>query len=193
VSDTPQGPGWWQASDGKYYPPEQASTFPAPGAGGGVPAGGFGATGQLASFGERAIGLLIDVAMIFAFFVVGFIITLVFSAISSTLGALVGLVLYIAYAGAGLYLGFLVGQKGASPGMAITGLRCVSEDTGQIIGGGMGVIRSLAGIINSIICYVGWLFPLWDPKKQTVSDKLVKTLVYAGQPKQSFSLDLFKP
>jgi hypothetical protein len=23
VSDTPQGDGWWQASDGKFYPPEQ--------------------------------------------------------------------------------------------------------------------------------------------------------------------------
>ena len=23
MSDVPQGPGWWQASDGKYYPPEQ--------------------------------------------------------------------------------------------------------------------------------------------------------------------------
>ena len=22
VSDTPQGPGWWQASDGKFYPPQ---------------------------------------------------------------------------------------------------------------------------------------------------------------------------
>ena len=33
VSDSPQGPGWWQASDGKWYPPEQA------------PGGGAGATG----------------------------------------------------------------------------------------------------------------------------------------------------
>jgi len=24
VSDAPQGPGWWQASDGKWYPPETA-------------------------------------------------------------------------------------------------------------------------------------------------------------------------
>jgi len=24
MSDTSQGPGWWQASDGKWYPPEQA-------------------------------------------------------------------------------------------------------------------------------------------------------------------------
>jgi hypothetical protein len=27
VSDTSQGPGWWQASDGKWYPPEQAPGY----------------------------------------------------------------------------------------------------------------------------------------------------------------------
>ena len=26
MSDVSQGPGWWQASDGKWYPPEQAQT-----------------------------------------------------------------------------------------------------------------------------------------------------------------------
>lgn len=30
MSDTPQGPGWWQASDGKWYPPQ--ATQPPPGA-----------------------------------------------------------------------------------------------------------------------------------------------------------------
>ncbi len=37
MSDSPQGPGWWQASDGKWYPPEQAPGFNAgaPAAGGG--------------------------------------------------------------------------------------------------------------------------------------------------------------
>jgi uncharacterized membrane protein len=39
MSDTSQGPGWWQASDGKWYPPEQAPASPPPGqAPGGVPA-----------------------------------------------------------------------------------------------------------------------------------------------------------
>ena len=35
MSDTSQGPGWWQASDGKWYPPEQAPGYqpPAPAAG----------------------------------------------------------------------------------------------------------------------------------------------------------------
>lgn len=38
MSDTSQGPGWWQASDGKWYPPEQA-----PGAAPVTPPGGYGA------------------------------------------------------------------------------------------------------------------------------------------------------
>jgi hypothetical protein len=48
MSDTSQGPGWWQASDGKWYPPEQAPGGPTPGAmnyGGtnyGSPVGGGG-------------------------------------------------------------------------------------------------------------------------------------------------------
>jgi uncharacterized membrane protein len=43
VSDSPQGPGWWQASDGKWYPPEQA---PGGGAAGGGAAGGGAAGGE---------------------------------------------------------------------------------------------------------------------------------------------------
>src|SRR4051812_20499156 len=39
VSDTSQGPGWWQASDGKWYPPEQAPGYQ-PGPGDMVPGGG---------------------------------------------------------------------------------------------------------------------------------------------------------
>ena len=39
VSDTSQGPGWWQASDGKWYPPEQAPGYqPAGAPQGGMPA-----------------------------------------------------------------------------------------------------------------------------------------------------------
>src|SRR5437870_1630467 len=30
MSDQPQGPGWWQASDGQWYPPEKAPWAPPP-------------------------------------------------------------------------------------------------------------------------------------------------------------------
>ena len=45
MSDTSQGPGWWQASDGKWYPPEQAPGYQPPAAGAAVPASGGGDTG----------------------------------------------------------------------------------------------------------------------------------------------------
>lgn len=35
MSDSSQGPGWWQASDGKWYPPDPSSQPPPP-----PPAGG---------------------------------------------------------------------------------------------------------------------------------------------------------
>ena len=30
MSDAPQGPGWWQASDGKFYPPQPPTSPPPP-------------------------------------------------------------------------------------------------------------------------------------------------------------------
>src|ERR1035441_5657103 len=30
MSDVSNGPGWWQASDGKWYPPEQQPNYEAP-------------------------------------------------------------------------------------------------------------------------------------------------------------------
>gem|GEM_PF-569205 len=50
MSDSSQGPGWWQASDGKWYPPEQAPAYQAPAPGDGVIAGGGGAPGATPAF-----------------------------------------------------------------------------------------------------------------------------------------------
>ena len=40
--------------------------------------------------------------------------------------------------------------------------KVVSEQTGQPIGFGLSVVRQLAHIVDAVICYVGFLFPLWD-------------------------------
>lgn len=73
--------------------------------------------------------------------------------------------------------GYLGGTTGQSWGRKIVNLRLVSEATGQPIGIGMALLRQLAHIVDSIICYVGWFFPLWDAKRQTIADKIMKTLV----------------
>jgi uncharacterized RDD family membrane protein YckC len=204
MSDTSQGPGWWQASDGKWYPPEQAPgaqptapptaapTGPPPGAppaGYGAPAPAYGAPaygapaaapGQLAEWPQRALSGLID-------FVGISIISNVVALSSRPLGNLIGL-LGFAFA---LYNAYLNGSTGQSIGKKVVGTRVVSEATGQPIGGGLGIVRYFAHIIDLVICFVGFLFPLWDAKKQTIADKVMKTVVITGAQPQSLG-DAFK-
>jgi hypothetical protein len=37
-------------------------------------------------------------------------------------------------------------------------------------------VRQLAHIIDGAICYIGYLFPLWDAKRQTIADKIMGTI-----------------
>lgn len=74
---------------------------------------------------------------------------------------------------------FLGGKTGQSWGRKALGIRLVGEATGQPIGAGMAFVRDLAHTLDSLACNIGWLFPLWDTKKQTFADKLVKTTVVA--------------
>jgi hypothetical protein len=52
-------------------------------------------------------------------------------------------------------------------------------DNGQPLGVGMCFVRELAHIIDSIPCYIGYLWPIWDPRRQTFADKLCSTVVTA--------------
>jgi uncharacterized RDD family membrane protein YckC len=70
-----------------------------------------------------------------------------------------------------------LGGKGQTLGKKQVGLILVAESTGQPIGTGRAFLRDLAHILDSIICYVGWFFPLWDQKRQTIADKVMTTLV----------------
>ena len=79
--------------------------------------------------------------------------------------------------GWGFYNGYLNGETGQSFGKKAVGLKLVGEQTGQVIGGGSGILRVLCHIVDSVICYIGYLFPLWDAKKQTIADKIMKTVV----------------
>jgi uncharacterized RDD family membrane protein YckC len=72
--------------------------------------------------------------------------------------------------------GYRQGTTGSSIGKSIMKFKVVSENTGQPIGFGMSIVRQLAHIIDGAICYIGYLFPLWDAKRQTIADKIIKTV-----------------
>ncbi len=72
--------------------------------------------------------------------------------------------------------GYRQGTTGSSIGKTMVEFKVVSENTGQPIGFGMSLVRQIAHVIDGAICYIGYLFPLWDAKRQTIADKLMKTV-----------------
>ncbi|OBF89522.1 hypothetical protein A5790_18485 [Mycobacterium sp. 852002-51152_SCH6134967] len=72
--------------------------------------------------------------------------------------------------------GYRQGATGSSIGKSMQNFKVVSEKTGQPIGFAMSILRQLAHTIDAAICYIGYLFPLWDAKRQTIADKLVSTV-----------------
>lgn len=146
---------------------------------GGAPIAPHAGPGQLADWGTRFIGFLIDFALLFVLSIVG----VMLGRVSVALQVIIDLVVFAA----SVYLAIQVGQTGQSPGMRVMGLKCIGIQTGQPIGAGLGFVRAIAHIVDSIICYIGWLFPLWDRNRQTLADKIMSTVVIVV-PKQAFSL-----
>jgi uncharacterized RDD family membrane protein YckC len=72
--------------------------------------------------------------------------------------------------------GYRQGTTGSSLGKSVMKFKVVSETTGQPIGFGLSVVRQLAHFVDAIICYIGFLFPLWDAKRQTLADKIMTTV-----------------
>lgn len=72
--------------------------------------------------------------------------------------------------------GYKQGNNGSSIGKSIMKFKVVSEVSGEPLGFGMSVVRQLAHTVDAVICYVGFLFPLWDAKRQTLADKIMTTV-----------------
>ncbi|RFU42263.1 hypothetical protein DZF91_07560 [Actinomadura logoneensis] len=71
----------------------------------------------------------------------------------------------------------LEGRTGQSPGKRRLHIELVDADSGRPIGFGRALLRRLAHILDALPAYLGYLWPLWDPARQTFADKLLRTLV----------------
>ena len=76
-----------------------------------------------------------------------------------------------------VYNRWFLGGQGQSLGKKVLGIKLISEETGQPIGTLNAFLRDICHFVDGIICYVGYLFPLWDAKRQTLADKIVRTVV----------------
>lgn len=182
---------------------------PAAGTVGGYPAANPYATvavnsGAYASWGQRAAALLLDSLLTLPVIVVGSILIGIGAggstkitydaqgyATTTTNGGYVALAAigYILYIVGGLVINgynrwYKGGKTGQSWGRKMMGIKLVRESDGQPVGVGMAFVRDLLHSVINNACLIDYLWPLWDAKRQTLTDKILTHVVYPGVPKK---------
>jgi uncharacterized RDD family membrane protein YckC len=72
----------------------------------------------------------------------------------------------------------LMGRTGQSWGKQVLNIRLLRMQDGQPVGGGIAFVRDLCHILDGLPCIllpIGFLWPIWDSRRQTFADKIVNT------------------
>jgi uncharacterized RDD family membrane protein YckC len=80
-----------------------------------------------------------------------------------------------------LFLCYREGATGQTPGKRIVGIRLLREYDGSALGFGLAFGRRLLHVLDGLACGLGYLWPLWDQKRQTFADKMVHTVEIRDQ------------
>ncbi len=80
-----------------------------------------------------------------------------------------------------LYNAWLAGTTGQSTGKRQLGIRLARYADGQVVGGPYGLLRTCMNFVFWVVCLIpgviNYLWPLWDRKSQTWSDKIASSVV----------------
>ena len=124
-------------------------------------------SGPRADFVYRLGGFLVDSV------VLALAGQLLFFAISVfTVAWLVSVLLGIAY-----HVYFIASPSGQTPGMRLCRTRAINVDAGQPIDVRAAFVRYIVSLISGMACFLGYLWMLWDPERQTWHDKVARTYV----------------
>ncbi|MGH3883314.1 MAG: RDD family protein [Pseudonocardiaceae bacterium] len=129
--------------------------------------------GPLADFAARAISFLID--YVTPVIVLNILLSI---GVATGNGALSPVLIVVGYVGLGAFglwnSGYLQGTTGQSVGRRVARTKLVKIETGRPIGFGRALLRQFC---HSLEFFIGFLWPLWDDKRQTFADKIVGTVV----------------
>ena len=90
------------------------------------------------------------------------------------------LIATLATLGTVVYFVYFWGTSGSTLGMRIFNLRIVDADTGASIGIARAIVRYLMSFVNSVACYIGWIWVAFDQRKQGWHDKVANSVVLQG-------------
>ncbi|MEU3221756.1 RDD family protein [Streptomyces sp. NPDC006976] len=172
----PQGqPGYGYPQQAPQGVPQQGYGYPsAPPVSGGDYGQHPGARPPLAGWGSRFAALLVDGIVIGVPY--GLLIG-IGGAMGGNAGGLLAFLGLIVGIGLGLFKLYKEGTTGQWIGKKALGISLLREADGRPLGFGMAFVRYIAHFLDSLACYIGWLWPLWDDKNQTFADKICSTVV----------------
>jgi uncharacterized RDD family membrane protein YckC len=85
------------------------------------------------------------------------------------------------------------GRTGATIGKSVLAIRLVNADL-QPIGAGWSFLRQILHIVDALPCMLGFVWPIWDSRKQTFADKIMGTFVIqATTPQQPYPPQPYPP
>lgn len=73
--------------------------------------------------------------------------------------------------------GWRQGVKGQSIAKGWLGITVVGKDDGRPQGGGMGIVRYILATVLGQLCFLNYLWPLWDAEHRTWHDMVVGSYV----------------
>lgn len=167
----PQGQAGYPQQPYGAYPPAGMPGMP----GAGIPGAGMP---PLAHWGHRVGAYLLDMLIILGPMYALGLIDLANSDDPATAGPGPFFAIGLVYAiGMGFFQLYKEGTTGQTTGKKVLGISLHREADGSMLGFGRAFVRKLAHALDSFACYLGWLWPLWDEKKQTFADKVCSTVV----------------
>jgi len=142
----------------------------------------------LASYWARVGGFLLDAVILAAVYLVVLLPTHAIHGMATAgaghvavhAGLSGGATVFILLIGV-LYSSLLIGLRGQTIGMMAARIKAIDANTGNLIGFGRALGRDLferlLGFLLFIPVVIDLLFPAWDPRRQTLHDKVTNTVV----------------
>jgi uncharacterized RDD family membrane protein YckC len=127
---------------------------------------------ELAGFGIRLLAQIIDLFWLLP--------------LSILLGVVAGVVNEDGMSAGGEFMANLIGalvvllfwaERQGTPGKLVLGLRIVDAETGGMPGIRRLVLRYVGYLVSALPLGLGYLWVLWDPRRQGWHDKMARTLV----------------
>ncbi len=137
----------------------------------------YGGMPPYAHWGLRFVATLVDGLVLMA----PYILAIIGGAMGDSVGAILAIIGFLGVIAVAIWMLVQEGKTGQTLGKKTMGIRLLREADGQPLGVGMAFVRRLAHFLDSLACYLGWLWPLWDDKKQTFADKVCSSVVVKSQ------------